>query len=473
LLLHVLTLLTGQRGRSAFVALLFAIHPLHVESVAWISERKDVLSAFFGLLTLVAYAKYVRSPRPRRYVLVLAAYAAGLMAKPMLVTLPLLLVLIDFWPLRRWPVPRNSWVGVFRDVRIALWDKLPLLALAGLSSGMTLWAQARGGALTGIEALPVGQRVVNAVVSCAAYVAKTVWPFRLSAIYPHPRDGLGVGLIAACAVGLILTTVAVLRSRRRIPYATVGWLWYVIGLVPVIGLVQVGVQAMADRYTYLPSIGLFLVVAWGVPDLLEAAGVRRRRKTLLCVGAVAVALLLGVRARDQVRHWRDGVALFEHALSVTEPNPRAHNGLGMALSSRGRSAEALEQFRRAVAISPAYAEARANLAGALALSGRLEEAREQFDEALRLNPRDAGCRTNLGTMLMKQGRPDEAERQFVLALEIRADDATAHKNLGVVLAQRGDVEQAIRHFTEALRLEPDDVGTQRNLERARSLLQSR
>jgi Flp pilus assembly protein TadD len=454
LLFLLLSRMTGSTWRSAFVALLFGIHPLHVESVAWVTERKDVLSTLFWLLTLLAYVRYAGSPRLRRYLLVLLTFALGLMAKPMLVSLPLVLLLLDYWPLAR--LSRRS-----------LWEKLPLLALAAASSVITLHAQSAGGGLNSLEALPVGNRVANALTSYFGYIVKTFWPFDLAAIYPHPRDALPAWQVAAAGFALVVLTVVALRMARRFPYLVVGWFWYLITLLPVIGLVQVGIQAMADRYTYIPLIGLFLAIAWGVPELLRHLRPRAGRATLLAAAAV-VTVLLATRAWDQARHWKSGVDLFEHTVRVTENNARAHNGLGLALGAEERRADAIPHFREAMRIEPAYPDPYANLAGTLALEGRFDEALELFDRALELEPDDAACLTNLGTLLMSLGRSAESVEAFSRAIEIDPDNRSAHKNLGVILARQGNLERAAEHFSEALRIDPADEGARRNLERARA-----
>ena len=467
LLFLLLFRMTGSTWRSAFVAALFGIHPLHVESVAWVTERKDVLSTLFWFLTVLAYARYAASPRLRSYLLVVLLFVLGLMAKPMLVSLPLTLLLLDYWPLARlrWPL-RTA-----QDGWRPLWEKVPLLLLAAASSVVTLYAQAVGGGLNSLEALPIKLRVANAMTSYVGYIARALWPFGLAPLYPHPRDSLPSWQVLAAGITLILLSTVALRLARRAPYLAVGWFWYLITLLPVIGLVQVGVQGTADRYTYVPLIGLSVVLAWGAPDLLRRCGLRSRHGAILGTAAVLVTILLTIRAWDQTRHWKHGIALFEHALRVTGDNARAHNGLGMALSSEGREADAIPHFREAVRIEPNYADGYANLAGALALEGEFEEALQNFDRALELNPEDAACLANLGTALMHETRSAEAVEAFTRAIEIDRDNRMAHKNLGVILIRRGELEQATRHFSEALRIDPADEGARRNLERARTMQQ--
>ena len=320
LLFGILLSLTGLPWRSAFVAALFAIHPLHVESVAWVAERKDVLSTLFWLLTIWAYVRYVRGQNTARYIVVIAVFALGLMAKPMLVSLPIVLLLMDFWPLRRM-------AGKVR-LRNLIIEKLPMLVLAAFSCGLTMWAQATGGAVQSLNDYPVGVRLANAGVAYVGYLAKMVWPRGLAVFYPHPGNTLPTWQVAGSyALLTALTALALLWARRR-PYLLVGWLWYVISLIPVIGIVQVGAQAMADRYTYVPLIGIFIAVAWLVADLVGAPRrvglVAAAARTGLAVVAVSIIAALAVAAHSQVGHWRDTKTLFRHALRVIEIDPKEY-----------------------------------------------------------------------------------------------------------------------------------------------------
>lgn len=447
LLFGLLHRMTGALFRSAFVAALFALHPLHVESVAWVAERKDVLSTLFFLLTIRAYLAYVRRPRPSRYALVLVLFALGLMAKPMLVTLPFVLLLLDYWPLGRAPSRR------------LVVEKLPLLALALASSVVTFLVQQQAGAVKGLDALPFDHRLANAVMAYAAYIGKMLWPVQLAAIYPYPASR-SAWLVAAAAAGLIAVTVLTLRAARRHPYLPVGWLWYLGTLMPVIGLVQVGSQPMADRYTYVPLIGLFLIVAWGMPDLLA-----RWPHRDLALGVAAGSVILGcaLAARAQVRHWRNSVALWQHALEVTTENPRAHNNLGHALAREGRGREAIGYYTEAVRIKPDYAEAHNNIGYALADQGRVREAIAHYSEALRVLPDYAEAHNNLGVALAGEGNADGAIQHLSDAVRIEPGRAEAHNNLGAVLAGQGRLEDAIRHLAEAVELRPGYADARRNL----------
>jgi Flp pilus assembly protein TadD len=373
------------------------------------------------------------------------------MAKPMLVTLPFVLLLLDYWPLAR-AAPLGAW-------RRLILEKLPLLGLAIASSVVTFVVQQRAGAVKGLDALPLDHRLANAVMAYAAYIGKMLWPARLAAIYPYPASRPG-WLVAGATAGLIAVTVLTIRAARRHPYLPVGWLWYLGTLVPVIGLVQVGSQPMADRYTYVPLIGLFLIVAWGVPDLLARSPHRD-----LALGAAAGLVILGctVGARRQVQHWRSSVALWQHALAATAENHRAHNNLGHALAREGRTGEAIAHYTEALRIKPDYAEAHNNLGFALAEQGRASEAIVHYSEALRVVPDYVEAHNNLGVALAGEGNDDGAIRHLSEAVRIEPGRAVSHNNLGAVLAKRGRLDEAIRHFSEAVRLEPGYVDAYKNL----------
>jgi len=466
LLFGVLLWMTGAPGRSAFVAALFAVHPLHVESVAWVAERKDVLSTLFWMLTLWAYVWYVRQPRLGRYLLLLLLFALGLMTKPMLVTLPFVLLLLDVWPLKRVAMRRagsdRSGFSASRDQRSLtqlVTEKLPLFGLAVLSSIVTFVVQRRGGAVGGLDAYPLTLRVGNALVAYVTYIGKMLWPTRLAAFYPYPRSLSGALVVGAIAV-LIGVSAVVIRAAPRYPYLLVGWLWYLGTLVPVIGLVQVGNQAMADRYTYVPLIGLFIITAWGIPDLL--ARWRYRRIALPTAGALVIAAC-AVVARGQVQHWRSTTALWTHALGVTDENDVAHNNLGLALARQGKAADAISHYTEALRIRPTYATARTNLGAALASQGKLDEAIANYTEVLRYKPEFAEAHTDLGAALADKGRIEEAIAQYTEAVRLKPDFAEAHANLGVALAGQGKLDEAISEYTEALRLKPSFADVHNNL----------
>lgn len=445
--------MTASPGRSMLVALLFGLHPLHVESVAWVAERKDVLSAFFWLLANGAYLRYVRSPGVGRYVPVLLAAAAGLCAKPMAVTLPFTLLLLDYWPLKRLdpeaPSLRTLW-------RLVL-EKTPLFALAAASSVVTVVAQRSAGAVVSLEHYSLIVRVANAMVAYATYVWKTVWPSGLAVPYPHPGADLPAWKLVVSILILAVVTFFAVRARRRHPYLLVGWLWYVGTLVPVIGLVQVGPQAMADRYTYVPLIGVFVMVAWGIPSavgpLLASKKAESstdsepvRRETGLLAVTFLIVPVLTFATWIQLRHWRDDLTLAARAVAVTRNNAVAHNQLGLALFRRGRAADALPHYQEAVRISPGFAEAHNNLGGALAALDRIGEALEQYGKALDIEPAYPEALLNLGVALVRQGRLDEAVERFEEAVRLRPDYGKAHANLAVAYYTLGHLERARREI---------------------------
>jgi Flp pilus assembly protein TadD len=459
LLFFVLRRLTGCDYRSAFVAMLFAIHPLHVESVAWVAERKDVLSTLFWFLTMHAYVSYVRRPSVPRYGATLAAFATGLLCKPMLVTLPVVLLLVDFWPMGR--LTR-------RTARRLVVEKLPFLLLSVASSMITVIAQKQGGAVARLIEYPLSVRVENAVVSTIGYLGKALWPVRLAVFYPHPGGKLPFLGVAVCGTLVVVLTVLAFRSAKSHPYATFGWLWYLVTLLPVIGMIQVGRQAMADRYTYVPLVGPFVAVCWGVPDLAPGWA-RRWRWALLTALGGAVVLALGLRAHAQVAYWRDSITLFEHALAVTTDNADAHSNLGRAYLARGELDLALRHGREVVRIDPSAPDGHFNLGVLLEQAGKVDEAIAAYRDAIRVAPRLASAHLNLGIVLAGQGRMEEAEQELREAVGGQPNSVAARNNLGAVLAKRGAIDESIEHFEEAVRLDPGHVNARRNLERARAL----
>jgi len=465
LLFGLLRKMTGALGRSAFVAALFAVHPLHVESVAWLSERKDVLSTLIGLLTLWAYLEYTRRPNWMRYFAVLLLFALGLMAKPMLVTLPFVMLLLDYWPLRRvtFEADAQGRPGHTspRERRVALQlarEKLPLLALVLMSSIITFVVQQRAGAVSGLDKMPLSLRAANALVSYLAYIGKTLWPVNLSALYPLYRLP-GVWVLGSALALAVISVVVIWQARRR-PYLVVGWLWYLGMLLPVIGLVQVGSQSMADRYTYLPVVGLFVIAGWAIPDLLARLP---RRKILLPAAAAIVIAACAITARAQVQYWKDSTTLWAHALEVNADNNIAHNLLGEEFAKQGKIEVAVAHYTEALRLNHDNAEAHNNLGLALADQGRLGDAVAHYSEALRLKPSFVDAHYNMGLALASQGKIDEAVGQYSEALRINREFVKAHNNLGVILAQQGKAGEAISHFQEVLRLRPDDPDAHNNL----------
>ncbi|NTV73392.1 MAG: tetratricopeptide repeat protein [Holophaga sp.] len=461
LLFLLLKSMTGDLGPSAFVAALFAAHPLHVESVAWVAERKDVLSMFFLLLTLAAYH---RSCSDRRFrPAVLACYILGLMAKPMLVTLPLLLLVLDRWPLRR--------AAPWKDLVL---EKLPLFGLAAASSLVTFLVQHSGGAVITMARLPLGYRVGNALLAYVKYLWKMVWPIDLAPLYPIIAADIRPwnSLLAGAAL-LALSTLA-FRMRRCRPYLLAGWLWYLVSLLPVIGLIQVGSQSMADRYTYIPLLGPFLAIAWGVRDL--ASHLRVRPWITWASGALVTVLLMG-QARVQAAYWHDSLTLFRHERAVAADNLVARNNLGQALFARGRAQEAIVEYRAAVAMDPGVRMARINLARALAWSGQNDEALAGFRRWIEVHPQDHQAMEDITYLLLTMGRLEEAipYYQGILALEpvrLRDDPDTfrqldksqdARMRLGLILRTLGREAEAVPYFRAAAQLNPSSPAYGLNL----------
>jgi len=435
----------------------FAIHPLRAESVAWVAERKDVLSGLFFMLTLWAYAGYARRPFSLgRYLTVVLLFALGLMAKPMLVTLPFVLLLLDYWPLGR--IGLHT-AGISRRVVV---EKLPLLALTAASCVVTFFAQ--GEAISSVEAIPLSSRIANALVSYLAYIRDIFYPVGLAVLYPYPEGGLPIWKVVASSLAVTGISTAALVWRRRFPYLFVGWFWYVGMLVPVIGLVQVGLQSMADRYTYLPQIGLCIAVTWGVAQL--AVSWRYRFRVYGAPAALAVLVLIGL-AWKQTSYWRDSEALWTRALASTVRNSPAHLNLGLALAGRGQVDAAITHYQKALELKPSSSNAHNNLGLALAQKGQADEAIANFQKAVEIKPDYANAHQNLGVALEGRGQSDVAIAHYQRALELKPDypDIT-HNNLGSALARRGQLDAAIVHFRKALELRPDYAEARNNLDLA-------
>lgn len=451
LLFSILTMATGALWRSAMVAVLFALHPLHIESVAWISERKDVLSTFFLMLSLGAYFRYAKTRSsqreaelPRRrgsYFLALIFFALGLMAKPMLVTLPFLLLLLDLWPLERFSFSHFD----AKSFRALLFEKLPFLALTFLFSTVTFLAQK--GAMLSLVSTPLSFRISNMLVAYCRYVAKLIWPTDLSILYP--LQPWPAPIIFLAGLFLILVSFTAIRTVSRRPYFAVGWFWFLGTLVPVIGIVQVGVQSMADRYTYIPSIGLFIAVVWAIRDF----PLNNFPRFLSCLAAVAIIGCV-VTTSLNLRYWKNSILLFEHALAVTKRNYIAHNNLGTALKEEGRRDEAMKHFEIALQLLPNYANARYNIAKMLGDEGKTEEAIAGYEDTLRMNPDFGPAHYNLGNALMRKGEIIAAIACYRAALKADPNDAEAHNNLASALQRQGEIPKAMEHFQEAIRLRP-------------------
>jgi protein O-mannosyl-transferase len=445
LLFWLLLRITGAWGRSAAIAALFAVHPLHVESVAWIAERKDVLSTFLGFLTLHVYVNYVRRPRQGNMLFVAVIFALGLMAKPMLVTLPFLMILLDLWPLRR--IHFES--GQFRVLKRLIFEKAPLFILAGLSCIATIAAQSRGHAIASIELTPLHLRAANAVVSYAVYIGKMLWPLDLipSYFYRPPADWLVLFSISI----LLLISIFAIRIGSRYPFVAAGWLWYLVSLLPVIGLIQVGVQARADRYTYIPIIGLFMIAIWGATELLNT----RRQSAMLAAVACIVSGFLAFAARNQVGYWKNDITLWEHAVRTDPGNSYARYNYGMALSSRGDLTGAVEQLTEALRTTP-LAETQDALGVALYKQGLANEALQHFYEAIRINPQLSSAHANLGIIFLSQNKVEEAAVRFREALRLDPQNPEILYDLGLALAKNGKNEEAMDLFKTALEMSPSD-----------------
>ena len=447
LLLYVfLARATSRVYESAIVAALFAVHPLHVESVAWVAQRKDVLSTFFWILAMGAYVSYARRPRPASYAAVLALHACGLLAKPMVATFPFVLLLLDVWPLNRWPMAHWDW----SRVRRLLVEKLPLLVLSVVSLLATLQAQRQIGAVAESAALPISVRLANAVVSYVAYLRAFFWPSGLVPFYPYDVS-IPAWLVAGSLLLLSALTLAGVALLRRLPAVPVGWAWYLGTLVPVIGIVQVGGHRMADRFTYVPSIGFFLAVVWGA-----AAVVRRLRVPRVATGAlVFVALaVLAVAARAQVWVWQDSLSLWQHAVSVFPDDPKSLASLADSHAQAGQLTEAVSEYRRALEIDPGMPKVHNNFGLALRKLGDWDGARAAFSEALLLNPNYAAAHTNLASLLVARGEMESAYRHYHEAIRLDPTVGLPRINLAMALARDGRLAEALPLAMEAVRREP-------------------
>ncbi|MGA2323459.1 MAG: tetratricopeptide repeat protein [Sedimentisphaerales bacterium] len=453
LLFIVFNRMTKAFWQSAFVAALFALHPLHVESVAWIAERKDVLSMLFWLLTMLAYVRYVERSSAGRYILALVFFALGLLAKPMLVTLPFVLLLLDYWPLDRFLNSKLS-------IRNSIIEKLPFFFLSILSSVITFLVQQKSGAVFSVDIVPFNVRLANAICSYFTYIEKMFWPVRLAVLYPYSINGISLVRISLSAMILVLITVLVLYNYRRRKYLIVGWLWYLGTLVPVIGIVQVGVQAFADRYTYVPLTGLFIICAFASADLLKNVPLK---KYILATSATIVLLACTILTTVQLIYWKDSGLLFERALAVTENNVHILNNYGNALGAMGRHKEAAKILEQAVRGLPDSYEIRNNYGKALQNLGKLDDAIEQYQIALKIEPTADFARYNLSVALAAKGNFDAAIEQCRIVLAARPDDAEMHTNLGILLQNEGKLDQAMESYKKALQIDP-------NFQKARDLL---
>ena len=457
LLFWVLWRLTGALWRSAWIALLFALHPLHVESVAWVAERKDVLSAAFFFLTILAYIRFVERRTPVRYLAVLLSFCLGLMAKSMLVTLPFVLLLLDVWPLQR--SPKTRW-------RPLLLEKAPLFAVSLAASLLTFLAQRHAGAVTAMDSIPLLARLANACIAYLTYLFEAVWPAGLAAFYPLPVKLPALQAVAAAAAVLALSLLA-WRSIRSRPYLFVGWFWYLGTLIPVIGLVQVGSQAHADRYTYLPLVGIFMIVAWGLANIVERWP---RAQTLVVTLALASAAACIAATSRQLPYWQNTATLFNHALDVNSENFIALDGLGNLLHTEGRNQEAIARYEAALRIRPSYEPTYVHLASALLADNRPDASVAQLQQALALNSADPEVYVDLGAALIRLDRFAEAERYYREALSLRPDDAVVHSGLGMALAEQGRAAEGLQQLRAAVAINPAYASGHYNLGRTLGLL---
>jgi tetratricopeptide (TPR) repeat protein len=507
----VLRSLTNTIWPSAFVAAVFAVHPLQVESVAWIAERKNVLSTFFWLLTIAAYIRYAKRPAFSKYLLLVLAFSLGLLAKPMVVTLPFVLLLLDFWPLERFHQTQNKSTRTdslqtcrpkYSALRLVV-EKIPLFALSAVVSVITYIAVQRGGVVSALESIPFSYRVANVVISYATYIEKLIWPSRLAVFYPHPAGNFSVFRLVVSAAILALISIYCIYAFNHRKYLLVGWLLFLGTLIPVIGLVQAGAQARADRYMYVPMLGLLIMSAWGIADL---AAKWRYKKPVLLITTILALSALTVSTRLQLRHWQNSFTLFEHTLSVTSDNyvmhnnyanllrqlgkidqaidhytkglqlrndlPETHNNLANALVSKGLTNEAIDHYKKAIELArntkhqrlqEVQAEAHYNLANLLRLQGQLQQALDHYTVSLKMKPDNADALHGLGLTLSAMKRFDEAIDCFNKLLKLQPDNVIAHGLLGLALAQQGKNDEAITEFRIVLSRRPDDVEMSCNL----------
>ncbi len=461
LLFAVLRKITGTLWQSAFVAAAFAIHPMHVESVAWIAERKDVLSTLFLLLTLAAYVSYVKRPGIVRYMLTLLLFALGLLAKPMLVTLPILLLLLDYWPLNRMSIlnlqlaidnRQSSTLNSKFSILNSVIEKIPFFALSVASSVITFLVQLSGSAVVHINALPLKDRIANVFLSYARYIGKIFWPQNLAAFYPFDVNRFAFWQVAICVLLLLVISIFVIRFGRNQKYLPVGWFWFVVTLVPVIGLVQVGGQAFADRYTYIPYIGLFIMIAWGLPELLSKWS---QRKTALGLSMIISLTALGICTYQQVSHWNNSFTLFSHAIEATQNNYIAYNNLGVTYNSVGRYQDAIDAYKQALTIKPDYAETHFNLGATYGELGRFQDAIESYEQTIKIKPDSAKAYMNLGVTCYKLGRRQDAIKNYKQALRIKPDYAEVYYNFGIICYELGRHEDEIKAYKRAVKIKPD------------------
>ena len=502
LLFIVLEKMTGALWRSAVVAFLFALHPLHVESVAWISERKDVLSTFFWMLTMMGYLWYVHHPSVRRYLTVIFFYILGLMSKPMLVTLPFVLLLLDYWPLNRLDLDPSGGMGKKHELRShgICWsriprlivEKIPMIVLAVLSSSLTIIVQHKVGALKSFKIFPFSVRISNAIISYVAYLWKVIYVFNLAVYYPY-NHVINPLVVILCSLILILVTVFAVFFAKGLPYFLVGWFWYLGTLIPVIGLMQVGEQSMADRYTYIPLIGIFILIAWGISELFEKFHVKKI--IIIMVAGVVLPILISF-SYIQAGYWKNSNTLYEHAINATvnnyvvhlhlstilmdqgdldgaekhcvealriNPTYVAYNLMGSILKNKGEVSKAIIYHYKAIQLNPTYADAYNSLGVAFMYQGRFSDAIKMFSKVLELEPENVSADVNMGSSLKSQGRVNEAIHYLKKALQISPDLLMAHYFLGEVLFSQGKIDESIEQYKIILKIDPNNTDVQKYL----------
>jgi len=493
LLFFVFKLMTGQRWQSAFVAALFALHPFNVDTVAWISERKNLLSTFFWLLTLLAYTFYVKKKSMYRYAIVFTSMLLGLLAKPILVTIPCVLLLMDLWPLGRIRLQKSG--SLIRSNYHLLIEKIPFFLLSALWVQISTISNQRIGALISTETSPMNLRIANALISYVKYLGKMIWPFDLAIFYPYPSKMFPIWQTAGAAIFLISISFLIFRKWKSLPWLTVGWLWYFGTLFPTIGIIQNGLwPAIADRWAYVPLIGIFIIIAWGIPELLSQW---KYKKIGLVIFVLILLTAFAINTFNQIGYWKNSKRLFQHNLDLTKNNSIAHNNLGVALFEEGNVDEAFKHFSNALKINPYFAGAHGNIANAysemenpqkainhylkalnlkphlekvhynlgviLAKLKKFEEATMHFKKELEKNPYNKEAHNNLGNALSKSGKTKEAIKQYLILLRIDKTNAKAHNNLGIALEKQGENDKAIKHYEKAIQILPDYTDAYTNL----------
>ncbi len=458
LLLNLLFRTTGEFWRSAFVAAMFALHPLRVESVAWVAERKDVLSAFFWFTSLIFYSEYVSGGRKRSYAFALLAFALGLMSKPMTVTLPVAMLAMDYWPLNRYQNLTGS-KEQWRTLGVLIKEKIPFFVLSAILGIITIYTQNMAEATKLTYNSSLFLRMENALTSYMGYILKTFWPYNLAIYYPYPlfiplwKPLLYLAALAFCSY-------VFWRKRSNHPYLLMGWLWFLLTLVPVIGLIQAGNQAMADRFSYIPGTGLFIMVAWGIPAFAARMPKVAPLVPVIAGVALASATLLTYR---QLGFWKDSITVLERATKVTDRNTIAYHNLGVAYATKGETDKAIGEYRKALSISPGYADAHYNLALALESKGRLADAADEYNRCLAINTRDTYARYRLALALQNMGEFNEALSEYHRVVALDDGNINAHYNLGTIYSQLGDIQKAIEEYRKTLSLNDDYIPAHNNL----------